>query len=653
MHPTGNLRLLDLMVDRAVITPEQREAALSYHQRHGGRIEGALLEVNAVDEAALLKFLAAASRTRFVSTEKLSKAEIERTTLEKIPKKVAERLSVFPVLYDAKADALSVITPDPEDHGALQQAQLAAGVKKVVAFVALPQAVRASINKHYSGDIHAFAVLDRSAQAQFSTMLDVFERNVLTEETMAVALAGERPKERTLSGRDLEHGGSSSAMSEKGLASAAYLETLNVLVSLLESSRGDLKGHSSHTARLVKKIAERIGVSAVEAAAFQIAAHLHDLGKMSAYHLTALNVSEYDGHRTAANKAYKAPLQLMEAVDLPGETKQSLESMYERFDGKGIPGDAAGKEIPLGARLLAIADTYADLTQNPKNPYRKTLRPVQACDVLARFKGTIFDPNLVDLFKHAVTGDDLKARLLADRNLALLVEPDPEETTVLELRMIERGFEVKIARTTDQAMKILEQGEVEVVVSELDLTPQDGFALLAEVRRRDWGKHLPWVVVTARASAADAKRAFELGVSDFVTKPIATDLFVTKLRQIMEREARSRAPRGVGGSLTEMGLPEIVQVLWHGRKTGSLKIRSDTEQGEIHFVEGAIYNAMWGALRGEEAFYVMLTLSSGDFELDPTFRSPGAVIESSPEALLLEGMRRLDEASAGVAEVGS
>src|SRR5689334_20613283 len=210
--------------------------------------------------------------------------------------------------------------------------------------------------------------------------------------------------------------------------------------------------------------------------------------------------------------------------------------MYERYNGRGFPSAASGKEIPLGARLLAIADTYADLTQNPKNPYRKTLRPAQACDVLSRFKGTIFDPNLVDLFKHTVTGDDLKARLLADRNLALLVEPDPEEATVLELRMIERGFEVKVARTADQAVKILEQGEVEVVVSEIDLKPQDGFALLTEVRRNEWGKHLPWVVVTARASAADAKRAFELGVADFVTKPIATDLFVAKLRQIMERE---------------------------------------------------------------------------------------------------------------------
>ncbi|HVW29884.1 MAG TPA: HD domain-containing phosphohydrolase [Polyangiaceae bacterium] len=645
MHPTGNLRVLDQMVDRGVLTPEQREVARSYQQRMGGRIEDALLEVNALDETALLKFIAAVNRTRFVSTEKLAKAEIDRATLDRVPKKLAERHGLCPVLWDAKSETISIVTADPGDLTAQQEVQIAASAKKVNTFVALPTSVRAAINKHYNGDIHAFAVLDRAAQQQFSTMLDVYERNVISEEMMAHALvASEASQERVLSGHELEKAGTASAMAAKGMASDSYLETLNVLVSLIENTRPDLRGHSSHTARLVKKLAERIGVSSVEVAAYQIAAYVHDLGKMSSYHLTALNVAEYEGHRAQATKAYKAPLRLLEAIELPREARQSVESMYERFDGKGLPGSVSGKEIPLGARLLAIADTYADLTQNPKNPYRKTLRPVQACEVLARFKGSIFDPNLVDLFKHSVTGDDVKARLLANRNLALLVEPDPEETTVLELRMIEQGFEVRIARTAEQAMKFLESGDIEVVVSELDLKPQDGFALLGEARKRDWGKRLPWVILTSRVSSADAKRAFELGAADFMSKPVSTDLLVAKLKQVMAREERERAPRGVGGSLTEMGLPDIIQVLWHGRKSGSLKIRSGTEQGEIHFVEGNIFNAMWGKLRGEEAFYAMLTLTEGDFSLDPSFKAPQQVIQASPEALLLEGMRRLDEA---------
>ena len=113
----------------------------------------------------------------------------------------------------------------------------------------------------------------------------------------------------------------------------------------------------------------------------------------------------------------------------------------------------------------------------------------------------------------------------------------------------------------------------------------------------------------------------------------------------MNAKRRRKGARGVTGSLKEMGLPEIVQILWHGRKTGRMKIRSQTEAGEIHFVNGAIYNALWSSLRGEEAFYAMLKLEDGDFALDPNFQAPQQVIQANPEALLLEGMRRLDEAA--------
>jgi hypothetical protein len=93
-----------------------------------------------------------------------------------------------------------------------------------------------------------------------------------------------------------------------------------------------------------------------------------------------------------------------------------------------------------------------------------------------------------------------------------------------------------------------------------------------------------------------------------------------------------------------MGLPDMVQVLWHGRKTGALKIRAKAGSGEIHFVNGAVFNALFGNFRGEEAFYAMLALREGDFALDPNFVAPQELLQKSPEALLLEGMRRLDEA---------
>jgi response regulator RpfG family c-di-GMP phosphodiesterase len=640
-------RLADLLLEAGKIDQAQYEGAVTHFTRLGGRIEDVLLEQGVISENELLKFIAAMYKTRFVSTEKLAKADIDRLTLDKVPRRFAEQHQIFPVLYDPDSGGLSVVTADPNNLEALRELQLASGVKEVRAFVARPASVKAAINKAYGGDIHAFAILDRSAHEQFSSMLNVYERNLLSDEQIARDLADSNYRERTLSADSLSKNVSAKAQVAGGITSEAYLDTLNVLIGLIENNRPDLRGHSGHVARLTRKMCERVGLSAADSNAILAAAYLHDLNKMGAYHLTALNVSEYEGHRIAAEKGLTAPRRLMENCGLPEATFEAIEAMYERYDGSGVPGQVKSKDIPLGGRLLAITDTYADLTQNPRNPFRKTLRPLEACEVLSRYKESIFDPNLVDLFKLTITGDDIKGRLLGDRRTALLVDPDAEETTVLELRMIQQGFLVKIARSAEQAVRLAEAGDVDVVISELDLPGPDGFVLLTEARKHPWGKDMPWVFLTRRQNRNDPQRAFELGVLDFIAKPANSDLLIAKIKQMLEQRAVKTGPRGVSGSLSEMGLPDIVQVLWHGRKSGSLKIRSRNENGEIHFVEGNIYNALWGKLRGEEAFYAMLLIVEGDFALAPHTRPPVRVIEETPEALLLEGMRRMDEGQQG------
>ena len=86
-----------------------------------------------------------------------------------------------------------------------------------------------------------------------------------------------------------------------------------------------------------------------------------------------------------------------------------------------------------------------------------------------------------------------------------------------------------------------------------------------------------------------------------------------------------------------------MQVLFHGRKTGKLNISGAGKRGEIHFLEGNIANALLGEITGTDAFYAMLKFEDGDFALDPSFKPPKRIIEESSEALLLEGMRRMDE----------
>lgn len=705
-----NQRIADRLLLDGRIAHEDYRRAVEYATRQRSRIEDAIIELDILSEADLLKFIATLHNTRFVSSEKLSKAIIDSRVLSKVSAVTATLHGVFPVLLDDRASTLSVATADPDNDAALHEVKLAAGVRDVRAIVARPAAVRAAIAYHYRGDTAAFNALlrpvhgggyeeffykDRDPFAKEQTQPGVnytAQLGVTTQFAPAAAampapaavpqiaqpvatpvpqpvqpaqpvqatpVPAPRPQTAPPPVLRPDTPVPPPPTPKQVVATPAapppepppaptttheYLETLNVLVTLLENNRQDLRGHSSTVARFARKLCERYGLPPPSVAACVVACYLHDLGKAGSYHLTALNVAEYEGHRLAASKAVELPAQLMESVGLPQEVKGAITHMYERYDGSGFPDGLAGKEIPLGSRVLAVVDTYADLTQNPRNPYRKTLRAPEACDVLSQYRGTVFDPNIVDLFRQVMTGDDMKAKLLADRHTALIVDPDPEETTVLELRLVEQGFDVYVARTAAQARRELESREIEIVVSEVDLEdPDAGLTLRSEALKVGFGRDKAWVILTSKTDRQTAQRAFDLGVDDIASKPVTADIFAVRLRQIIERKTASKPAKGVSGSLSEMGLPDMVQILWHGRRTCALKIQTSSGPGEIHFAEGQIVNALYSGLQGEDAFYKMLTLTEGDFRLDPNFTPGARTITVSPEGLLLEGMRRLDE----------
>jgi response regulator RpfG family c-di-GMP phosphodiesterase len=680
--------VVELLVRDKLLKASQLEALGDRAGTAGDRAEDALVNLGLVSEPDLLKCLASHYKVQFISTEKLAKVDVARALMNTLPRRIAEAVGICPVVLDTKTSVLTVVTADPDQVEALREAQMASGAREVKPVLARPAAVKALIAKSYGGDARAFAMVDRHAQAMMnhnSIDLDdgsgaarpaqnVFGR-MLSETDMAPLAKGApapspaapaAPAAQAKPQRGAQQGPGPSmrrtppppapapapapkraegSASDKGVSGASFVELLNVLVSLLETSRADLRGHSGQVARLVRRLAEKLSLDPGTTAMLVAAAFIHDLGKMGQYHLTPLNCSEYDGHKAAAQKTFGIPGALLEPVRLPPDTIQAATRMYERYDGKGFPDGIGGKDIPLGARILAICDTYADLTLNVRNPFRKTLAPQEACITLAKYKETIFDPNLVDLFRNTVLGEELTAKLLATSSQALLVDVDPEETTVLELRLIEQGFVVKTARNAEQALTVLATGDVDLVVSEIDLGTSDGLALLADARKQAWGKDLPWVIYTRRQERAVAQKAFGLGVLDYVNKPASADVLVAKLKALLDQRASAspRTARGVSGSLREMGLPDMVQVLFHGRKSGKLQIRGEGQSGEIHFLEGNVMNALWGNQSGENAFYAMLKLTDGEFELDPSFKATDRLINQSAEALLLEGMRRLDE----------
>ena len=669
---TRGVAILDRLVVEGRIPPERYDEVIIHAQRTQSTAEEAMIQLGLISEAELLKYIANLYQTRFVGSERLAKAGVDPHLIRKIPRKLAKRLTAFPILFDKTSRTLSVVAADVTDDDVRQQMLFTTGARDVKIYVAREAAIRAAIAKHYDQDNRPFEMLlsgASSREVRGSRESDpvpgwgeVFEeKDGLLVHREAAKPAGMEPandREPMAGEPGLPHETqpetAAGATMIEALSAAAqegdlkvdpqvYLETLNVLVTMIEQLNRDRGGHATRVARLCEQLGARIRLTKPQVQGILIAAYLHDVGVSSESHVTLLDVASDETKRELARRAYTAPIRLLEAVALPGTALDALRHRYECFDGRGFPERLSGKNIPLGARVLAVAESYVDLNHSQQNAAGRRLAAEDACDFLDRHKNTTFDPAVVDWLRHIVLDDGMQTQLLASRNRVLIVDPDPEETSVLEVRFAERGYEVMIERELTAALSRLDAENFDIVVSEVQLPSGDGFDLLTRMRDKGHTK-VPLMFLTAKRDQSSVNRGLELGAADYVVKPASAAVVAAKAGRIIE-EARSQKPggRGVSGSLQEMGLPDVIQILANGRKNGRLKVRSGRLQGEMMFQEGSIHDAVFGDLKGAEAVYAILRLTDGDFALDPNMDPIEDRIGIPAHHLLLEAMRRMDE----------
>jgi DNA-binding response OmpR family regulator len=224
----------------------------------------------------------------------------------------------------------------------------------------------------------------------------------------------------------------------------------------------------------------------------------------------------------------------------------------------------------------------------------------------------------------------------------LLVDSDPEQCAILDLQLTSKGFKVRTARTAEVAFNLVKEIVPSIIISEIDLEPFDGFELKERLNKGEKEAEIPVIFFTNRTSSADVEKGFSLGAQDYLVKPSTADVVAAKITKYLA-EKPNQTTGGVSGSLKEMSLPDLVQILSHGRKSGQLKLSIGSHRGEIHFVSGEIHNAIFDKQRGQEAFFQMLRFKDGNFVLNPDFKASSREIEMTAEMLLLEGMRVLDE----------
>lgn len=176
-----------------------------------------------------------------------------------------------------------------------------------------------------------------------------------------------------------------------------FWSTIRSLAEAIDAKDSYTRGHSDRVAEYAEALARRLKLKEDMLNAIRCAGYLHDTGKIGIPDAILLKPGKLNDEEY--RQIMKHPIlshKIIEPVEFPYDVKPLVRHHHERMDGSGYPDGLTGNDIPLGARIIGIADAYEAMTSD--RPYRKALTQSDAIAELKRCAGTQFDADLVQAF---------------------------------------------------------------------------------------------------------------------------------------------------------------------------------------------------------------------------------------------------------------
>jgi putative nucleotidyltransferase with HDIG domain len=178
----------------------------------------------------------------------------------------------------------------------------------------------------------------------------------------------------------------------------SYDITLQTLGNALDIKERQTEGHSKRVTAFTMAIARAMGLPPESVATIARGAFLHDIGKMAIPDKILNKPGRLDVDETAIMRehCFKG-YQIIEKIPFLVDAREIVYAHHERFDGSGYPRGLKGKEIPLGAKIVAVANTLDSITSDL--PYRAARSLAIARKEIRDWSGRQFDPEVVEVFQ--------------------------------------------------------------------------------------------------------------------------------------------------------------------------------------------------------------------------------------------------------------
>jgi HD-GYP domain-containing protein (c-di-GMP phosphodiesterase class II) len=178
----------------------------------------------------------------------------------------------------------------------------------------------------------------------------------------------------------------------------SYDRTLAALMSALDARDRETEGHSTRVSKLTWLLGTELGLNAMELKALERGSLLHDIGKIGIsdkilHKSDSLTKDEWKFMHMHPDIGAR----IVEGIPFLQDTLSVIRYHQERWDGSGYPVGLSGKDIPLQARIFAVADAFDALISD--RPYRKRIPASEALEYLKAQAGVLFDPEIVSAFE--------------------------------------------------------------------------------------------------------------------------------------------------------------------------------------------------------------------------------------------------------------
>ena len=178
---------------------------------------------------------------------------------------------------------------------------------------------------------------------------------------------------------------------------STYKNTVATLSKAVDARDPYTAGHSERVSEISLEIGKELGLSKESLEILEISALFHDIGKLGVPDNILLKPGKLNELEFGKIKEHPSiGVDILKNIEFLKGSFPIILHHHERYAGNGYPDGISGKDIPLEARILCVADTYDAMTSD--RPYRKALPHEEAVAEIIRFKGSQFDPEIVDAF---------------------------------------------------------------------------------------------------------------------------------------------------------------------------------------------------------------------------------------------------------------